>query len=121
MGGKDGEGRRRGDILRLNLKQVRNVIIAVALLVLAGEVGYWIGNNRVQVQGLRIKVQSLKNAEIPSDKQDVDFSLFWEVWDRLEKTYLEKGNVDPEKMVYGAITGMTAALGDPYTVFFASG
>ena len=103
--------------MRLNLKQVRNIIIAVALLLLAGEIGYWLGNNGVKVRGLKLEVQSLINSETPSEKQNIDFSLFWEVWDRLEKTYLEKGDVNPEKMVYGAISGMTAALGDPYTVF----
>ena len=103
--------------MRLNLKQVRNIIIAVALLLLAGEVGYWLGNNGVKVRGSKLEVQSLINSETPSEKQNIDFSLFWEVWDRLEKTYLEKGDVNPEKMVYGAISGMTAALGDPYTVF----
>jgi carboxyl-terminal processing protease len=32
-------------------------------------------------------------------------------------SYIDPDKVDPERMVYGAIEGMTAALGDPYTVF----
>jgi carboxyl-terminal processing protease len=50
-------------------------------------------------------------------RENLDFTLFWQVWDRLERNYLDPEKVDPEKMVYGAIEGMTAALGDPYTVF----
>jgi len=46
----------------------------------------------------------------------VDFSLFWEVWDLLNTTYLERP-VDAQKMMYGAISGMVGALGDPYTSF----
>lgn len=47
-----------------------------------------------------------------------DMSMFWDVWSRLEKNYLDKKAIDPKKMVYGAISGMTAALDDPYTSFF---
>lgn len=51
----------------------------------------------------------------PADKK-IDFALFWEVWDLLNSTYLERP-VNPQKMVYGAISGMVQALGDPYTSF----
>jgi carboxyl-terminal processing protease len=51
----------------------------------------------------------------PGDKE-VDFSLFWEVWDLVNSTYLERP-VDPQKMLYGAISGMVGSLGDPYTSY----
>jgi carboxyl-terminal processing protease len=43
--------------------------------------------------------------------------MFWEVWDTLERSYLNKEDIDYEKMIHGAIQGMTSSLGDPYTVF----
>ncbi|HQG78861.1 MAG TPA: S41 family peptidase [bacterium] len=46
----------------------------------------------------------------------LDFSLFWEVWDILNSTYLERP-IDQKKMIYGAISGMVYSLGDPYTSF----
>jgi carboxyl-terminal processing protease len=46
----------------------------------------------------------------------VDFKLFWDVWNDVNTTYLERP-VDPQKMMYGAIQGMVASLGDPYTSF----
>ncbi len=46
----------------------------------------------------------------------LDFALFWEVWDLLNETYLERP-VDSQKMLYGAIYGMVDSLGDPYTSF----
>jgi carboxyl-terminal processing protease len=49
--------------------------------------------------------------------ETVDFSLFWNVWERLEKNFLDKKALNPQKMIYGAISGMVSALGDPYTVF----
>ncbi len=50
--------------------------------------------------------------------QNVDFSLFWKVWNDLSAKYVDKSKLDTQKMVYGAIQGMVAAVGDPYTVFF---
>ncbi|MCX6812041.1 MAG: S41 family peptidase [Candidatus Berkelbacteria bacterium] len=46
----------------------------------------------------------------------VDFSLFWQAWNKVRQMYV--GDSDPQKMVFGAISGMVAALGDPYTDFF---
>lgn len=48
----------------------------------------------------------------------VDFSLFWQVWDKLNDRFVDKEHLDAQKLVYGAIEGMVAAAGDPYTVFF---
>lgn len=59
----------------------------------------------------------IQNPQTPPTNEDVDFSLFWEVWSRLERDYLEPNKMDAQKMVYGAIAGMTEAVGDPYTVF----
>ena len=55
--------------------------------------------------------------ELPQDKKDLDFSLFWRVWDTINTSYFDKEKVIPANMVYGAIEGMVSALGDPYTVF----
>jgi carboxyl-terminal processing protease len=52
-----------------------------------------------------------------SDKE-VDFSLFWQVWGELESMHIDKKEIDSEKMLYGAISGMVDSLGDPYTSFF---
>ncbi|MEK7098059.1 MAG: S41 family peptidase [Patescibacteria group bacterium] len=49
--------------------------------------------------------------------QDVDFALFWEVWDTLKKEYVDKDKLNEKEMFYGAIKGMVAAAGDPYTIF----
>jgi len=50
--------------------------------------------------------------------QNVDFSLFWNVWNELSAKYVDKSELDTQKMVYGAISGMVDSIGDPYTVFF---
>ena len=55
--------------------------------------------------------------EVPQDKGELDFSLFWKVWDALGASYYDKEKIIPANMVYGAIEGMVSAVGDPYTVF----
>ncbi len=49
--------------------------------------------------------------------QDIDFDLFWEVWDQLEKKYVDHDEVTEKQLFYGALKGLTSAVGDPYTVF----
>lgn len=49
--------------------------------------------------------------------QDVDFNLFWKVWDQLEKKYVDQDKINEKELFYGALKGLTAAVGDPYTVF----
>lgn len=49
--------------------------------------------------------------------QDVDFKLFWEVWDELKKEYVDSGELNDKELFYGAIRGMVAAAGDPYTTY----
>ncbi|MBU2577463.1 S41 family peptidase [Patescibacteria group bacterium] len=104
--------------MKLTLKQIRRIIIGLIFLVLAGGVGYFFGKREVTVTAgtpiPQIHIQRI----IPLDKQaKADFDLFWQVWDRIEESYLDKGKIDYNKMVYGAISGMVSSLEDPYTVF----
>lgn len=55
-----------------------------------------------------------------TDNQDatIDFSLFWKVWNLLKEKYVDRESLDAKTLFYGAIDGMLAASGDPYTTFF---
>lgn len=55
--------------------------------------------------------------ELPAERKDLEFSLFWRVWETLDSRYFDRDKLVPSKMIYGAIRGMVAAVGDPYTVF----
>jgi carboxyl-terminal processing protease len=52
----------------------------------------------------------------------IDFTDFWKVYNvlntRFVQTHASTTPATPQKLLYGAIQGMTAAYGDPYTVFF---
>ncbi len=50
-----------------------------------------------------------------SDK--VSFNEFWNVWNQVKSKYVDQP-ADEVKMFYGAIEGMVAGLGDPYSMYF---
>lgn len=49
--------------------------------------------------------------------QNVDFNLYWEVWDVLQRNYVNKSDFNEKKIFYGSLKGMVSSLGDPYTEF----
>jgi carboxyl-terminal processing protease len=67
--------------------------------------------------GETTQLAKIKNSVKPKDKKDVDFEIFWEVWNLLERDYVYPEKVDATKMVDGAVGGMTASLEDPYTMY----
>lgn len=83
--------------------------------------GYAIGFNRGKNNDSNfVKNTSLGQAllENKTSANGVDFSLFWKTWDTLKEKHINRKDLDTQKMVYGAISGMLKATGDPYTSFF---
>ncbi|MBI4276537.1 PDZ domain-containing protein, partial [Candidatus Uhrbacteria bacterium] len=56
------------------------------------------------------------NKATPSKLQNLDFNLFWEVWDLVKQKYVNQP-VSDETLYYGALRGLVGALDDPYSVF----
>jgi len=65
-----------------------------------------------------LDVKELINKEAGKPK-NVDFSLFWDVWNLLQTRYVDKDKLDDQKMVFGAIEGMVNSIGDPFTMFLS--
>ncbi|MBI3261227.1 S41 family peptidase [Candidatus Berkelbacteria bacterium] len=91
-------------------------LVTLLLVVLLASASYFAGflhghRNVVFEEKLKPKIVSLELAK-PSE---VDFSLFWNVWNRIEQQYV--GNFDPQKAVYGAISGLVESLKDPFSLF----
>jgi len=87
-------------------------------LILIFVLGWQLGHRDYQISWQSYKPNIKVTNEQPSSKEvDVDFKLFWDTWDLVSKKYIDKKAIDPQKLYYGAIQGMVAALGDPYTVF----
>jgi len=87
----------------MRLRNVRNLALGLALLAVVSLVSFRIG------QGNKINLVSGSNG--------TNNTLMDQVKTKLKGSFLEKDKMDEKTMGYGAIQGMVAALGDPYTVF----
>lgn len=63
-----------------------------------------------------VVVENIVNSE-PDKKLATDFKTFWEAWDLLKSEHLKGGEAKDQDLLYGAIRGLTNALGDPHTIF----
>lgn len=87
-------------------------LISLALVAGTFFLGYVIGNQNLTFsQGFK---PTVTNREL-GKPSDIDFGLFWKVWDEVNKKYA--GTPDNEKMLYSAINGALQSLDDPYTLF----
>lgn len=93
-------------------------VVFSALLIFGA--GYYYGNVQGRSQGLNATTVPPQTAQV----EDVDMKPFWETWKVLNKKFVppnpsatSSATTTPQDRVWGAIKGMTASLGDPYTVF----
>jgi len=87
----------------LKNKFVYPTTLAVCFILVFG-FGIWIGAEKV--------------AYYVQEPDTINFSLFWDVYNKLQQNFINPENINDEEIIYGAIKGMTKSLGDPYTSFF---
>lgn len=99
--------------------KLRNFILIVCLVAVSATMGYEFGQQRLKwsFEHWKPAVVVNKLPTMAGKPSDADFALFWTVWDKMNAEYVDKTALDAVKMVNGAIAGMVAAVGDPYTVF----
>lgn len=102
-------------------KYVLGILGVVTLLFTFGA-GFFFG----QVVGIHkevvsadgeVDIQKVIHLYSKTRSSTADFSKFWELWDTIKNKYVEQP-VDEVKLFYGAMQGMVAGLGDPYSVYF---
>ena len=86
----------------LKFRKLFTLIFLVSIILASFGLGNYFGKSQCQI----------------CPPEEIDFSLFWEVYHKLQEKFVDKGKFDTQKMIYGAISGMVKSLGDPYTVFF---
>lgn len=90
--------------------------LVVVLLIVSAFFGGWYLGKRGYVFEVRKNPPEIEVINRAPTNQEIDFALFWKVWNILRKEYLLRP-VDGQKMFYGAVKGMVQSLGDPYTSF----
>lgn len=98
---------------------IRNGIILAIVAVAAFGGGIYTG---VASAGGAVKLPFVANALDATPAQDANLSNFWKVWNTLNSRFVQThgSTTDPttKEKLWGAIAGLTASYGDPYTVFF---
>ena len=92
-------------------------LFLVLALILAGS--FW--------GGMKYQEQRAPEENVPSKlietspgvtPEEIKINLLWDVLSKLRQKYVDQGKFDNEReLLYGAVKGMVASLGDPYTVF----
>jgi len=102
-----------------------NSIIILLIFVLGSLTGFQYAAGRfgklpflpIPLSQQKLLPGKLVNSFQPEEFKEIDFQQFWEVWKTLEQNYVDPEKIDPEKMVDGAIEGLTRGLEDPYTFY----
>lgn len=98
----------------------KNAIISILAALILGGVffaGYRSGEKHMAQADTTSMILN-KNVGAPTT---VDFSTFWKAWNLINEKYVPTHSTSTptdQQKVYGAIQGLAASLGDPYTVFF---
>lgn len=87
------------------------LIASVAIIIFA--TGFRLGQNNATFTPTNFSVTNLEER----NTKNLDFSLFWETWNKLTERYVNQDALDPQAMFYGAIKGVVSSVGDPYTFF----
>ncbi len=94
-----------------NPNKIINILLVFSIAVFLFGSGYKLGEYKTLF--LRSGPQAVSGKSASS----VNFSTFWEAWDKIQQKYADKTKIDPQKMLYGATKGMASSLEDPYTFF----
>lgn len=97
----------------VSLKIIRNFLIFLSIILISFGMGFRLGEKNKSEK----MVFNDKEKSSTLVSRNIDLGLFWDVWNRLNRYYIEKDALDSQKMIYGAIKGMVESVGDPYTVF----
>ncbi len=98
---------------------VKAGFVVLVIVLAAGAAGgaYYFGFQKGSEQTKNIVISGVSAGEAPANL-GTDFSMFWEAWNDLKSKQINSNKTDNQKLLYGAISGLAGAFGDPYTVFF---
>lgn len=97
--------------------QLKIVVGSLLAAVIIFYGGFYFGE-KSQLQN--ITAESIINKDLAASTT-IDFAPFWKTWKTLEEKFVatsEGKTVTDQDKVWGAIRGLVAAYGDPYTTFF---
>ncbi len=103
-------------------KKIMFILASLGIVVLTFISGYFLGSSRGIYNSLvssdgQVEITKVLDLYGKSRSSSVNFDQFWKVWDMVKLGHVEQP-VDEVKLFYGALEGLVAGLGDPYSVYF---
>ncbi|MEK7228362.1 MAG: S41 family peptidase [Patescibacteria group bacterium] len=92
--------------------------ILIGMVCLCGVflIGVYVGFENRPASKKIVEIVNKEPTIIPADA--TDFEPFWKAWQLVKDKYPGAENTTNEEHLYGAIKGLLASFGDPYTTFF---
>ena len=110
-------------------KKIITVVIVLVIASLSFTGGFYSGKNNQKNTCLASQdfvYLASKNSDTASSSdetatttkpENVDFSLYGQVWSLLSQNFVNKDKLDAQKMFYGSLHGLVSSMDDPYTIF----
>ncbi len=99
----------------MNNNRYSYILISVIIVAVIFSFGYYVGDKK---SGARVP-EFITNS---SSTVSVDMAPFWKAWNVLDEKFVPSATSTPrtkdKDKIWGAIEGLAASYGDPYTVFF---
>lgn len=99
------------------------VYLAIILFVVSFGLGLLVGQTIVVRKQItneegKVEISKVVNLNRSLNRTDsVEFTQFWDVWDRIKEKYVNSKDIKDVDLFYGAIQGLVYALGDPYSLY----
>ncbi len=102
------------------------VVIVILLLITAGFSGGVLFTKKTEIDDRIVEKNYVYLGDVFNKyeentrenlSKDVDFDIFWDVWDILKSKYVDADELKEKEMFYGALRGLVWSTGDPYTTF----
>jgi len=93
-------------------KKLIYILIGLPAVILAFLLGMYFGGERPAT--IADQREATNSEYVTADQ----FSPFWKAWRILNEKNVNAASSTDQKKIYGAIEGLAASYGDPYTVFF---
>jgi carboxyl-terminal processing protease len=96
-------------------KSKKKYLLTIVFVIAIFSGGFFVGKGSSSLKSASITDIILNNSDTVSE---ADLGLFWKAWKIIDQKSPDAKKVGTNDRIYGAIKGLAASLGDPYTVFF---
>lgn len=108
--------------IKLRAKKYAGVYLSVILFIISFGMGVivgktWYVKKQITDESGNVRIDKVLNLNRTTNRSDLDFDQFWDVWDKIRSKYVKQPVKDVD-MFYGAIQGLVMSLGDPYSLYF---